>query len=212
MPNYRVRVMVEIALAVAMSAALNLFHVTLPINIAGGSVSLDMVPIFVVALRLGLGPGLIAGAMWGMFDLLFQPYIVHPVQLVLDYPLAFALCGLAGLMAPGVRSALDGGRGAAATGWMVSGVLLGGVGRFASHFASGIVFFASSAPAGQPVWLYSLVYNASYMAPSIVAAALLVPLLVLALHRAVPAPESGPSGLAASYRDPQAPAEKGPEK
>lgn len=189
MRTYRIRVMVEIALAVALSAVLNLFQVTLPINIAGGSVSLDMVPIFVVALRLGLMPGVIAGAMWGLFDLLFQPYIVHPVQLVLDYPLAFALCGLAGLGAVLVSKAITDNRLVAATAYSVAFVLLGGLARFASHFVSGMVFFASSAPAGQPVWLYSAVYNVSYMAPSVIAAMILVPILLLALQKAAVPPK-----------------------
>lgn len=194
MRDKRVRILVEIALAVALSAVLNLFQITLPVNIAGGSVSLDMVPIFVVALRLGLVPGLVAGAMWGMFDLLFQPYIVHPVQLVLDYPLAFALCGLAGLGAVGANRALRAGRFGTTTAWVVASVLVGGAGRFVSHFVSGVVFFGSSAPAGQPVWVYSAVYNLSYMAPSLLAAMVIVPILFLALSRALPSDLAEPKG------------------
>lgn len=194
MRSYRVRVMVEIALAVALAATLNLFHVRLPINIAGGSISLDMVPIFVVALRLGLIPGLITGGLWGLFDLLFQPYVVHPVQLVLDYPLAFALCGLAGLGAVHVQRTMKAGRLGPATALAVLWVLLGGLGRFASHLVSGAVFFGANAPAGQPVWVYSALYNISYLAPSIIGAVIVVPILLMALTKAAPAPIKSTEG------------------
>ena len=48
-----------------------------------------MVPIFVLALRRGLVPGMIAGAVYGCVDLLIDPFVVHPVQLLLDYPVAY---------------------------------------------------------------------------------------------------------------------------
>jgi len=58
--------------------------------------------------------------------------------------------------------------------------------RFGAHFVSGIVFFGAYAPAGQPVALYSLIYNATYMGPS-AALCLVAALFVLpVLERAVP--------------------------
>jgi len=197
MGNDRVRILAEVGLAVALSAALNLFRITLPINIAGGSISLDMVPIFVVALRRGLGPGMMAGALWGVLDLAFDPFVVHPAQLVLDYPVAFALCGLSGLGSKGVNAALAAGRFAAAGAMSVGWVLVGGLGRFSAHLVSGAVFFAENAPAGQPVWLYSAVYNMSYLAPSLFASALAVSVIVPALGRAVPVGYA-PDGKAAA--------------
>lgn len=186
MRNERIRIMVEIALAVALAAALNWFGVRLPWNVAGGKIALDMLPIFVVALRRGLLPGIVAGALWGVLDLAFEPFVVHPVQLVLDYPLAFALCGLAGLGAASVQRALVEGRVSAAAlgaaGWSV----VGGAARFGSHLVSGVIFFSANAPAGQPVWLYSALYNLSYIGPSVIACAALAAILLPALHRAVP--------------------------
>lgn len=186
MRNDRLRVLVEIALAVALAAVLNWFGVRLPWNIAGGRVSLDMLPIFVVALRRGLWPGIAAGALWGLADLLFDPYIVHPAQLILDYPLAFALCGLAGLGAPGTASALSRGHVALTATSVAAWSVIGGLGRFSSHFLSGVIFFSASAPAGQPVWLYSALYNLSYLAPSVAACAALAAVLVPTVNRAVP--------------------------
>lgn len=187
MRNERVRIIVEIALAVALAAVLNYFGVRLPWNIAGGRIALDMLPIFVIALRRGVGPGLITGALWGFADLLFDPYIVHPAQLIFDYPLAFALCGLAGLGRKQVAAALTAGASGRAAGFSAIWAVVGGVGRFLSHVTSGVIFFADAAPAGQPVLLYSVVYNMSYMGPSIAVCAILTAVLVPALERAVPA-------------------------
>jgi len=186
MRSSRVRLVVEVALSVALAAVLSMWKITLPWNIAGGSVSLAMLPLFVVALRRGLVAGVTAGVLFGVVDYFLEPFFVHPVQVVLDYPMAFAACGLAGLGSASVvrafaRSALV--AGVVAAGWM----LVGGAGRFACSFASGIVFFGANAPEGQPVWLYSLVYNLSYLVPSIAACALLGVVLVPALERAVPA-------------------------
>ena len=74
-------------------------------------------------------------------------------------------------------------------------MLLGGAGRFACAFLSGVIFFGANAPQGQAVWLYSLVYNLSYLAPSIVACTALGVLLVPALERAVPAHAAAITGV-----------------
>ncbi|MCL2655528.1 MAG: energy-coupled thiamine transporter ThiT, partial [Coriobacteriia bacterium] len=44
--------------------------------------------------------------------------------------------------------------------------LLGVSCRFIPHFVSGVIFFASNAPKGQSVALYSATYNLSYLLPS----------------------------------------------
>lgn len=188
MRNERVRLIVEIALCVALAAVLNLpgLQIRLPINIAGGTVSLNMLPIFVLALRRGLGPGLVAGAIYGFVDLLIEPFVVHPVQLLLDYPIAYGLVGLAGLGAVAWHQRVAGGRLVDGARVALPFLLLGGAGRFAAHWLSGMIFFGANAPEGQPVWLYSLVYNASYLIPSVVLAALATLAVLPALERAVP--------------------------
>jgi thiamine transporter len=184
----RVRTIVEIALCVALAAVLNLpgLRIRLPINIAGGTVSLNMLPIFVLALRRGLGAGMVAGTVYGFVDLLIDPFVVHPVQLVLDYPLAYGLVGLSGLGSTWWHQRIRGGRALQASAVALPFLVLGGVGRFASHWASGLVFFAASAPEGQPAWLYSLVYNGSYLLPSLVLTTAAALIVLPALERAVP--------------------------
>lgn len=88
------RTLVTVAVAAALSAALSYLRIIeMP---QGGSVTLDMVPILYVALWRGPGIGISAGALAGLLQLLLHPFIVHPIQVLLDYPLAMAACGLAG--------------------------------------------------------------------------------------------------------------------
>lgn len=136
---------------------------------AGGSITAgSMVPLIYIALRYGPGLGMLTGAAYGLIDFAFEPFFVHPVQFILDYPLAFAVLGLAGLIRnrPAVGAAF--------------GVAL----RFVCHVLSGVVFFASSAPQGQNVWLYSVIYNGSYLLPELVISAVLTYLVFRALRRA----------------------------
>jgi energy-coupled thiamine transporter ThiT len=98
-----------------------------------------MVPILWLALRRGWKIGIFGGAVFGVVDLAIGAFIVNPVQLVLDYPLAFAVLGLAGLFPK----------------YPVVGVVVGVTGRFVSHFVSGIVYFADYAPIGMSPVIYS---------------------------------------------------------
>lgn len=151
------RLLVEIALTVAMAFILDelrLFQMP-----QGGTISLSMLPIIVLAYMRGAWPAVVAGALFGTVDLITPPtYIVHPAQLILDYPLAYALVGLAGLVrAPWLRARGAGiALGMAA---LVPGIALGAGLRYAAHTVSGAIFFAEYAPVGTPVWVYSAVYN-----------------------------------------------------
>lgn len=86
--------LVIMSVAAALSTALSFLRLfEMP---QGGSVTLDVVPIFYVAFWRGAGVGLGAGALSGVIQLLLRPFVVHPVQVLLDYPVAMAACGLAG--------------------------------------------------------------------------------------------------------------------
>jgi thiamine transporter len=156
----------------------------LPFNVAGGTIALNMLPLFVVALRRGVGPGVIAGALYGVVDALVDPFIVHPVQFLLDYPVAYGLTGLAGLASGFIRKV--GKTGVLRWPIMLVGLLIGVIARFGSHWIAGIVFFGSYAPEGQPVWLYSLIYNAGYLLPSLALTAIGAFAVMPVLERAVP--------------------------
>jgi thiamine transporter len=89
-------------------------------------------------------------------------YIVHPAQALLDYPIAFGVLGVTGFFKNRPL-------------WL--GISLGGVLRFFCHVLSGVVFFGSFAPEGTNVWVYSAVYNGSFMAPTLVVCGVLAYLI-----------------------------------
>jgi thiamine transporter len=140
------KILAEVVVSVALAYVLNLIVLfRLP---QGGSVTaVSMVPILWLALRRGAKIGILAGVIFGLVDLFPQPFIVHPVQFLLDYPLAFGALGLAGL----------------ARGHPIFGVVVGIGGRFICHFLSGIIFFATYAPEGMAPVIYSAIYNGSYL-------------------------------------------------
>jgi thiamine transporter len=138
------KIIAEIAMFVALATVLsNIKIFQLP---QGGSVTAaSMVPILWLALRRGPKVGLFAAIVYGFVQVTFDPYIVHPAQLLLDYPIAFGALGIAGFFQK--RPYI--------------GVTLGIVGRFVAHFFSGIIFFAEFAE-GDPV-IYSAIYNGGYL-------------------------------------------------
>ena len=185
MRSQRVLTLVEISLTVALSAVLSLLAVRLPINVAGGTISFAMLPILVLGLRRGVVPAVLAGVAFGAIDYLIEPFFVAPAQVALDYGVAFAAVGLAGLGAPLYRKALASSP-MRAFAISLPWILLGGLGRFVAAWTSGVIFFASNTPAGQTVWYYSAVYNLGYIVPSIALCAAAASIVLPALERAVP--------------------------
>ena len=174
--HWGVGAIAEIGVAVALAAALSWIAQVFPLRMPqGGSFGLEMLPILFIALRRGVLPGVVAGGLFGLLQLAGVagvPYIYHPLQAALDYPLAFAGLGLAGIVPVGE---LRGGRGVVR---LTAAVAAGTGVRFACHFLSGLLFFAEYAPAWEAPWLYSISYNLLYLLPSaIVTAAVLWPLL-----------------------------------
>ena len=157
------RTIAEIGIAIALAAVLHLVKLwEMP---QGGSITLGtMVPLFVLALRRGPAVGAIAGALYGIFEgwvLSGGRFFFHPLQVILDYPLAFGALGIAGLFRR----------------HPAFGVTFAVAARYLAHVVSGVVFFAQYAPKGQPVWLYSLGYNITFVGPDF-ALAIVLTLLV----------------------------------
>lgn len=158
------RMMIHIGLMLALAVILHTFRLYhMP---QGGSVTLGgMVPLLLIAYRYGPVGGYLAGFVYGLINLIQDPYILHPVQVLFDYPLPYMALGLAGYFKD--RMAL--------------GAMIGVLGRFICHFISGVVFFASYAPAGMSPYWYSLTFNATYLAPELIIC--LVVLRVLPVER-----------------------------
>lgn len=144
--EFSAKVIAETVIFVALATVLSYIKLfSLP---QGGSVTAaSMVPILWLALRRGPKVGLFAASVYGLVQFALQPYIFHPAQVILDYPLAFGLLGLAAFFQN--RPFI--------------GVTVGITGRFIAHFLSGIIFFASYAPEEMHPAIYSAFYNGGYM-------------------------------------------------
>ena len=124
---------------------------------AGGSVTAgSMVPILFFAIRWGVGPGMLAGSVYGILQFLLGPkYSMHILSILLDYIVAFGLLGLAGMFSKSMKGIL-------------LGVFVGVLGRFVSSVLSGVIVFASYAPETMNPWVYSILYNGSYLLPEMI--------------------------------------------
>lgn len=116
----------------------------------GGAVTAaSLLPIVAFAYSYGLAPGLVVGVAYGLLQMIQDPWIVTPVQAILDYPLAFACIALAAV----ARKLPD------SWGWL-AGMALAAVGRFVCHTFTGVAFFAEYAEGtGMSPFVYSVSYN-----------------------------------------------------
>ena len=138
----------------------------------GGSVTLfSMLPVMLFAYVYGIKKGLVLGLLYGMLQAIQDPFIVHPAQFLLDYPIAFAMLGYAGSLTrakalsnkPRLKFTLS--------------AIIAGTLRWLCHVLSGVFAFGAYAldavgksegvfsaltPSANPItnfWLYSTVYN-----------------------------------------------------
>ena len=155
------RALAEIATSVALAYVLNLIIIYhLP---QGGSITLgSMVPILLLALRRGPYVGIFAGTVFGIVQLALGGYWFTLVQVILDYPVAFAVLGVAGYFKK----------------QPIVGVVISIGLRFIAHFISGVVFFGEWAPPELGPYLYSAIYNGSYLVPEMIISGILVYLLI----------------------------------
>ncbi|MGY3715128.1 energy-coupled thiamine transporter ThiT [Sutcliffiella cohnii] len=154
MERERLVTMVEISMMAALAVILSYVKFG-ALWAYGGSISLVMVPIFVIAFRRGWKAGVTTGFIVGMIGLITGGVPLHIVQVILDYPIAFTVLGLASIFAVREVSVKT----------IVIGMIFGTILRFISHFISGVVWFGIYAPEGMPVVLYSIIYNISYLVP-----------------------------------------------
>jgi thiamine transporter len=162
------KLLAEMAVAIALGTVLS--FIKFSIWAEGGSITAgSMVPLFWFGLRRGAKLGIIAGIIYGVVQFFVGPFFVHPIQLLLDYPIAFGALGLVGFFR---RHEL-------------TGVSVGIVGRFVAHFISGVIFFATYAPQvylgvniAANAYAYSALYNGSYLLPELIISLLLMGVLM----------------------------------
>lgn len=142
------------ALCIALSYVLGLIRLFRLPN--GGSITpAATLPLMLFAYVYGVGPGLIAGTIYGVLDFLIGggTFLSVP-QVLLDYVLAYTAMGLAGVFRNHPNTVLG----------LTVGVVLASVVRWVCAVAAGVLFWAEYTPEGMLPLLYSMGYNGSYMA------------------------------------------------
>lgn len=144
-----VKILVYCAMCIALAAVTSMIKLfSFP---TGGSITLCSM-LFAMLPGFFFGPvvGIVSGVAYGVLQFIMDPYVLTPVQAVLDYVFAFGAFGLSGFFANqknGLRI----------------GYLAACVGRFFFAFLSGWVFFGEYAWEGWNPAAYSAVYNLIYI-------------------------------------------------
>ena len=174
MQNSKTKKLVEISILVALAFVLDYVA-----NVYsrwfwpfGGSISISLVPLAIIAFRYGWVAGFMGGFMMGTLQLLTGAYIMHPIQVLFDYPLPYAVLGICGLFLKSInfetkyRSLYI---------WIATGI--GSIARLVCHIISGVVFFVDYAPEGMDPVIYSVVYNTPFVLASYVLSAIILTVL-----------------------------------
>ena len=141
----------------------------------GGSITPASM-LFIVLAGYWLGPvyGILAGISKGFLDVAMGAFYVHPIQLLLDYSLAFGMLGLAGFFRK-TRFGLPVGYVVGVTGRFVMVFLSGFI--FWSGITSEAVFFGGLTDRGfSGSVVYSFVYNVTYIVPEMIATLIIISL------------------------------------
>lgn len=123
----------------------------------GGSVTLaSMFPLMLYAYIFGARRGIFAGVIYGVLQFIQSPQIYQPMQVLLDYPIAFGALGLAGI-AKNFKflkgnMILE----------IVVGMIIAVLFRYASHVVSGYFVFYTWSTMDNPL-VYSIAYNSFTM-------------------------------------------------
>ena len=180
----RTRTLVECALMIAAGTVLAQIKIwDMPY---GGSVTLfSMLPFILVSFRHGVKWGLLTGFVDALLQMLLGFYappagtvLAFVGVVLLDYVLAFTLLGSAELFTKPFRNRTVG----VAVGTAAVCVI-----RFLCSFLSGALLWGSYQEyyewaQGMSVWMYSFIYNATYMLPELI----LTTVAAVLLYKAMP--------------------------
>jgi thiamine transporter len=169
--NKKIKTLTFVGVLVAVAVILENVSSIIPILSMpqGGHITFSLIPLFVISWKKGLYYGILGGVLVGLLQL--GMYISHPVQFLLDYPIAFASFGISGVLLYYFKKAslpfkyllLN-----------INIVIACGL-RFICHYFSGYFFFASSG------WV-NVVYNGGYMLATLVVSLIVVNLIFKRLN------------------------------
>ena len=153
MEKEKLRIIVEGGIMVALALVLGFISKAIGLSLPqGGDISLASLPILVFALRYSFKSGIIVGLAYTILNFIFDPYhVFHPLSIVSDYILIGIFLGLIGVR-----------------GKLYLKYILVYIGILLSHVISGAIVFGSYTPEGMNLWIYSLIYNSSYVIPEFI--------------------------------------------
>jgi len=177
--NKKILLLCEAAVCIALSVVLN--YLKIKAGAQGGSIDFVMIPLILFAVYAGgVKWGVLAGFIYGTLEFfLGEGFALNWQSMLLDYSVAYAAVGLAGMF-----------RGKGVKGYLF-GAFLGCLARFIVHYFSGVTVYADYAQnvylgfSGLNMWTYSLVYNGFYMLFNTIAAVILTPAVGAALERSL---------------------------
>ncbi|MBQ6175326.1 MAG: energy-coupled thiamine transporter ThiT [Clostridia bacterium] len=150
------------ALAIALSFVLSCIRLAkMPTH---GSVTPgSMLPLMLFAAVYGIVPGVFAGSVYGLLQYFQDPWFFSTPEFILDWILAFAALGLAGI-AKGKKES-----------WLFPGIVLAVLGRAVCAIAAGLLIVADYAPGDLVIngvqmgskFAFSAVYNGVYLLPEL---------------------------------------------
>ena len=145
-------------MAIALATVISVV-IKLPSLPNGGSVTLfSMLIICLIGYWYGPKISLIAAIAYGILQFIVGPYVVHPLQVVLDFPLAFGALGLSGFFCNSKNG-------------LIKGFLVGSMGRLLVHCISGVIFYTTYVGdlMGNVAAIWGgIVYNMSYIIPEVI--------------------------------------------
>ena len=163
MQKFGTKQIVFSAVALALATIASMLKITsLPF---GGSITIfSMLIVCLIGYWYGSAVGITSAIAYGILQFILEPYMIHPAQVLLDYPLAFGALGLAGFFFKKKNGLL----------W---GYLVGVLGRFIFHEISGFIFYTEYVGSfgGNMAALWaSTLYNMTYIVPEAIASIILI--------------------------------------
>lgn len=160
--------MVYMAMFMALTVLLSWINSFFPEMAQGGTISIDIIAIFICAYLMGAGYGVICGIGTAILQFaLGMAQFWGPWSVLLDYVLPLAVCGLAPLIKTTKIKGVE----------VYWGIIFAMFLKFLSHFASGAFLFGSSAPEGMSPLIYSLGYNLPYNLATLILCMIVMPMI-----------------------------------
>lgn len=129
------------------------------VHIGAGSVTLaSLFPLALYGYMFGIRRGVVAGLVYGFLQFVQSPYVYHYVQVLLDYPLAFGMIGLAGIFA-NIKILQN-----KPTAQFICGTSIAVTLRYVTHVVSGYYFWGSYAKEGYTAFAWSAISNLTVFA------------------------------------------------